>query len=167
MIVRIGIVIVVLAVLWVLGAINPAELPWQNRNFQIIGLTLLAFIIWSGIESRSRISPYSSLPEVVFTVALVISAVDSFVLELTVIQESYFFRWAGLGLFVLGIVSRVYASRKGILTYHRVGRIFLLIGLPVAFGSLLGLVLAVVAGIPIALREEFPVADYEAEEPAE
>ncbi len=167
MIVRIGVVILVLGVLWVLGAIDPGQLPWQNQDFQITGITLLAFIVWSGFESRMRDNLYSNLASVVFTVVLVISAVDSFLLELTVIREPFLIRWIGLGIFVLGAVLRIYSMQKDTLLHHRIGRILLLIGLPTALGSMFGLALASVAGIPAALREEFPLADSEIEEPVE
>ena len=153
MIIRLVLIIAVVAVLSVLGVINLEDLPWQSREFQVCGITVLIYLFWSAAESKFR-GGQGGLPYTVFYAVLLVSVVDSFLLQLTVYGSPWILRWAGAVLFTAGSVIRLAAFRHNSVRTLRLGRFCQLVGLPVAFGSIIGIVVALSAGIPGSIHEE-------------
>lgn len=153
MILRFFLVLVLVGLLWVLGAVDLEALPWNSIEFQVSGATVLVYLIWSAWESRYR-GGSASLPYAVFYSVLLVSAVDGFLLELTTWNSPWILRWTGLFIFTAGSGFRISAFRKESVSGLRLGRYLQLAGLPVALGSLAGLVLALVAGIPGSIHED-------------
>lgn len=153
-------VLVLIGVLWLLGIIDLQALPWHSVEFQICGITVLFYLFWSATESRYR-GGSSSLPYTVFYAVLLVSVVDSFLLELTAYGPPWILRWAGLVMFIAGSLTRLAAYRNGSVSHLRLGRYLQLAGLPVALGSIAGTVVAVAAGIPGSMHEELTLPDEE------
>jgi len=153
-------VLALIGVLWVLGIIDPSALPLHSRDFQICGATVLLYLFWSAAESKYR-GGSASLPYTVFYAVLLVSAVDSFLLELTTYGSPWVLRWAGLVLFACGSVMRLTAYRTRSVRRLRLGRYLQLAGLPVALGSIAGTVIALAAGIPGSINEELDRPDEE------
>lgn len=162
MIIRFVLIIAVIAVLSVLGVIHPEDLPWQSREFQVCGITVLIYLFWSAAESKFR-GGQGGLPYTVFYAVLLVSVVDSFLLQLTAYGSPWILRWAGAALFAAGSVIRLTAFRLNSVRALRLGRFCQLAGLPVAFGSIIGTVVALSAGIPGSIHEEINL-DTEMEE---
>ncbi|MFO8183138.1 MAG: hypothetical protein R6U39_03100 [Candidatus Aegiribacteria sp.] len=162
MILRFILVLVLVGVLWALGAVDLEALPWDSIEFQVSGATVLVYLIWSAWESRYR-GGSASLPYAVFYSVLLVSAVDGFLLELTSWSSPWILRWAGLLFFAAGSAFRIAAFRLESVSWLRFGRYLQLAGLPVALGSLAGLALALVAGVPGSIHEDldFPRPDEE------
>ena len=153
-------VLVLIALLWLTGLIDLEMLPYNSREFQVCGATVLLYLFWSAAESRYR-GGGSSLPYIVFYSVLLVAALDSFLLELTSYGPPWPLRWAGLLLFTAGSVVRLraYGVRSGKLL--RFGRYLQLAGLPVALGSIAGTAVAVFAGVPGSIHEELPPLEEE------
>lgn len=162
MIFRSILVLVLIGLLWALGAVDLRALPWNSIEFQVSGATVLAYLIWSAWESRYRVRS-ASLPYAVFYSVLLVSAVDGFLLELTTWGSPWILRWAGLFIFAAGSAFRISAFRLRSVAGLRLGRYLQLAGLPVALGSLAGLVLALVAGLPGSIHEELDLPGPEEE----
>lgn len=163
MVVRLGIVFVVLGALWILGAINLDNLPWDSQEFRVSSAAVVCYLFWSASESRSKTGGGSySTPYAVFYIVLLVSAVDSFLLRLTAYGPPWPLRWAGLVLFAAGSVVRLVAFRNRSSGLLRTGRLLQLAGLPVALGSIAGSATALLAGVPSALQETLePVEEVE------
>ena len=153
-------VLALIGVLWILGIIDPSALPLHSRDFQICGATVLLYLFWSAAESKYR-GGSASLPYIVFYAVLLVSAVDSFLLDLTTYGPPWFLRWAGVVLFTSGSILRLAAYRTRSLKHLRLGRYLQLAGLPVALGSVAGTVVAIAAGIPGSINEELDKSDDE------
>ncbi len=162
MIIKSVLIIAVIAVLSVLGVIHLEDLPWQSREFQVCGITVLIYLFWSAAESKFR-GGRGGLPYTVFYAVLLVSAVDSFLLQLTAYGSPWILRWTGAALFAAGSTIRLAAFRYNSVRALRLGRFCQLAGLPVAFGSIIGTVVALSAGIPGSLHEEINI-DTEMEE---
>jgi hypothetical protein len=153
-------VLALIGVLWLLGIIDPGALPLHSREFQLCGVTVLLYLFWSAAESKYR-GGSASLPYTVFYAVLLVSAIDSFLLELTTYGPPWILRWAGVVLFACGSTMRLAAYRAGSVRYLRFGRFLQLAGLPVALGSIAGTVVALAAGIPGSINEELDKPDDE------
>ncbi len=153
MIIRFVLIIAVIAVLSVLGVIHLEDLPWHSREFHVCGITVLVYLFWSATESKFR-GRQGGLPYTVFYAVLLVSVVDSFLLRLTAYSSPWILRWAGAVLFIAGSVIRIAAFKLNSVRLLRLGRYCQLAGLPVAFGSVIGTVVALSAGIPGSLHEE-------------
>ena len=153
-------ILALIGVLWLLGVIDPSALPLHSMDFQICGATVLLYLFWSAAESKYR-GGSSSLPYTVFYAVLLVSAVDSFLLELTTYGQPWVLRWTGLVLFACGSVMRLAAYRTRSVRHLRLGRYLQLAGLPVALGSIAGTVVALAAGIPGSINEELDRQDEE------
>lgn len=153
-------VLALIGLLWLLGIIDPETLPLHSKEFQLCGVTVLLYLFWSAAESKYR-GGSASLPYTVFYAVLLVSAVDSFLLELTTYGPPWFLRWAGLVLFASGSIMRLAAYRKRSMKHLRLGRYLQLAGLPVALGSIAGTVVAIAAGIPGSTKEELDQTDEE------
>ncbi|MCD4701456.1 MAG: hypothetical protein K8S24_06320 [Candidatus Aegiribacteria sp.] len=153
-------VLALIGVLWLLGIIDPGALPLHSREFQLSGVTVMLYLFWSAAESKYR-GGSSSLPYTVFYAVLLVSAVDSFLLGLTVYGPPWVLRWAGVVLFASGSIVRLAAYRIRSVRHLRWGRYLQLAGLPVALGSIAGTVVAIAAGIPGSINEEINKPDDE------
>jgi hypothetical protein len=153
-------ILVLIGMLWLLGVIDLETLPWHSNEFQICGVTVLLYLFWSASESKYR-GDSESLPYIVFYAVLLVSAVDSFLLELTTYDSLWILRWAGVVLFAAGSLIRVAAYRSRSVNNLRLGRYLQLAGLPVALGSITGTVVALAAGIPGSIHEELDRPDEE------
>lgn len=145
--------LVLLGLLWVLGVIDPGGLPWESQEFRVSGATVVVYLAWSALETVFR-RGRAGLPYAVFYSVLLVTALDSFLLEITTWSSPWSLRWIGLLLFAAGCVLRIRAFRLGSAGLLRTGRYLQLAGLPTALGSIAGLVLAAVAGIPGSIHEE-------------
>lgn len=153
-------ILALIGVLWLLGIIDLETLPWHSKEFQICGIAVLLYLFWSAAESKYR-GGSQSLPYTVFYAVLLVSAVDSFLLELTTYDSPWILRWAGLILFAAGSFIRLAAYRSRSVNNLRLGRYLQLAGLPVALGSIIGTVVALAAGIPGSIHEELDSQDEE------
>ncbi len=160
MILRSITVLALLAVLWLLGIIDPGALPLHSREFQICGAAVLIYLFWSAAESKYR-GGSASLPYTVFYAVLLVSVLDSFLLGLTTFGSPWLLRWTGLILFTFGSLMRLAAYRKRSASHLRLGRYLQLAGLPVALGSIAGTVVAMAAGIPGSINEGLDHLDEE------
>jgi len=164
MVIRLGIVLLVLGVLWILGAISLEDLPWDSQEFRISGATVVCYLLWSAWESKTRTGggEYST-PYTIFYIVLLVSAVDSFLLRMTTYGTPWPLRWAGLILFAAGCTIRVLAFRNRSVKMLRAGRLIQLAGLPVALGSIAGSGVAILAGVPSSLHENIEPVDEPAD----
>lgn len=153
MIVKSIFILAFIAALWVLGVIHLEDLPLGSQEFQVCGSTVLLYLIWSAAEANRR-TGQGGLPYLVFYVVLLVSAVDSFLLQLTTVTLPWSVRWAGVLLFAAGSFCRLAAFRRNRSDLLRFGRYLQLAGLPVALGSIVGLAVAAAAGIPGSIHEE-------------
>lgn len=149
-----------IGVLWLLGIIDPGALPLHSREFHLCGVIVLIYLFWSAAESKYR-GGSASLPYTVFYAVLLVSAIDSFLLELTTYGPPWILRWAGVVLFASGSTMRLAAYRARSVRYLRLGRFLQLAGLPVALGSIAGTVVALAAGVPGSINEELDKPDDE------
>lgn len=155
---RLGMIVVLLGVLWAIGAIHPEDLPWGSGDFQISGVTVLLYILWSASETRARAGGSSSpIPFAVLYAVLLVSAVDGFLLRLTTYEGPLPLRWGGAALFAAGSVVRLRAIGISDVRLLRIGRLLQIAGLPVSLGSIAGTVTAALLGVPGSIREELPV----------
>jgi hypothetical protein len=156
--VRLWSVALILAVLWVLGAIHPEDLPWDSNEFRVSGAAVAIYLAWSGAELRRRGGGQApALPFTVFYAVLLVSAVDSFLLRLTAFGGPWVLRWAGVLAFAAGSAMRLWSIGRGDVRLLRTGRLLQLAGLPVALGSIAGSAVGILVGLPGSLREELPV----------
>ncbi len=153
-------ILILIGVLWLLGIIDPGALPLHSREFQLCGATVLLYLFWSAAESKYR-GGSASLPYTVFYAVLLVSAIDSFLLDLTTYGPPWVLRWAGVVLFTFGSIVRLTAYRTRSVRQLRLGRYLQLAGLPVALGSIAGTVVAAAAGIPGSVNEELDKQDDE------
>lgn len=153
MIMRTLAALALIGLLWALDVIDLSSLPWDSQEFRAGGATVLVYLAWSAWESRYRRGSVGSAYAVFYAVLLV-TALDSFLLELTTWSEPSALRWAGLFVFAAGCGFRIQAYRSSSSGMLRTGRLLQLAGLPVALGSIAGLALAVLAGIPGSIHEE-------------
>lgn len=158
MLVRILILAAVIVLLAVAGIINLGDLPWQNHDFRASGAVVLLYLFWSLSEKRGGSEGLDPSRLAMYTVLLV-SAVDSFLLRITVWNGLYVLRYAGIALFAGGCVLRLTALAKGRQGMLRVGRVLQLIGLPVGLGSIAGTAVGAVPGAVVASKEALPVTD--------
>ncbi len=128
------------------GMLDLSTLPWRDGDFLASLATVLVYLLWSLFGDRE-----GSDRTGIYTVLLV-SAVDSFLLRLTVFPGLMFVRWAGVVLLAGGCVVRVMSPRSSGLL--RAGRIMQLSGLPLGFGTLAGLAVALFPGLVFALKED-------------
>ncbi len=148
--VRILMPLVVIAGLAYFGVIDLSLLPMDDPNFQATLATIGIYMLWSILESvrdtdSSRITLYA---------VLLVSALDTFLLELTNFSGHMYIRWAGVFLLVSGCLARLLALKTGNRTLLRLARIGQELGVALGLGSIAGTVIAVFPGIPSSLREE-------------
>lgn len=153
MVIRFVFVIALIAALWIFGIIHLEDLPWHSGEFQVCGVTVVLYLFWSAAESKLRAGD-GGFPYIVFYVVLLVSAIDSFLLQLTSYGPPWILRWTGVVLFTAGSVCRLGAFRRNSDKILRLGRFLQLAGLPVALGSIAGTVVAFAFGIPGSLHEE-------------
>jgi len=163
MLLRSLIVLALLAVLWLAGIIDLSTLPWDSPDFQVSGGTVLLYLLWSAAEMNRRRGT-DSLPYTVFYAVLLVSAVDGFLLEITTFGRPMLLRWAGLGLFAAGSASRLRSYSLNSVNLLRSGRYLQLAGLPLALGSISGIAVAALAGLPGSRHEVFADTEEGAEE---
>ncbi len=116
------------------------DLPWGDPDFQVTGATVLLYIAWSiagappggSGDTTSALGAYA---------VLAVSAVDGLLLELTPIPGDPMLRWAGPVIFAAGSIARLLQPRPP----RRQHRCAQLVGLPIGFSSIAGLVVAVIA----------------------
>jgi len=99
-------ILALIGILWLVGIIDLETLPWHSKEFQICGSTVLLFLIWSTSESKYRRNS-ANLPYTVFYAVLLVSVIDSFLLELTTFGPPWILRWTGLVLFAAGSFLRI------------------------------------------------------------
>jgi len=148
--VRILMPMAVIAGLAYFGVIDLSLLPMDDPNFQATLATIGIYMIWSVLESvrgtdSSRLTLYA---------VLLVSALDSFLLELTSFSGHMYLRWAGVALLFFGCLVRLLALKTGNTMLLRLGRIGQQLGVALGLGSIAGTVVAVFPGIPSSLREE-------------
>jgi len=150
---RILVLAVVVALLWATGLLE-LNLPWEDPVFQVSGVCVAVYLLWSLAEG-ARKRPGMNLSQLAMYVVLLVSALDSFVLDVTVFLSPLVLRWAGAVLLLAGCCLRlaaVYLSAPQALL--RAGRAMQLVGLPLGLGSLSGLVVGAVPGMVVALRTD-------------
>ena len=155
MLLRIVVLAALVAVLAFTGVIDLGGLPWHNRDFQASGSAVLIYMLWSVAENR-RGSQTLSISQMGLYAVLLVSAVDSLLLRLTVFNGCYLLRFVGSGILALGCILRLVAIRLGNITMLRTGRIMQLLGLSAGLGSIAGIIVGAVPGTISALREELP-----------
>jgi len=148
--VRILVPLAVIAGLAYFGIIDLSLLPMDDPNFQATLATVGIYMLWSILESvrdtdTSRITLYA---------VLLVSALDTFLLELTSFSGHMYIRWAGVLLLVSGCFVRLLALKTGNTMLLRLGRVGQDLGVALGLGSIAGTVVAVFPGIPSSLREE-------------
>jgi len=158
MLLRILILAAVVTVLAVAGVIDLSGLPWGDPDFRASGSIVLLYMLWSVAESRTG-SDALSLPRLGLYTVLLVSAVDSLLLRLTIFHGLFAVRYAGSAVFVIGGILRLVAFRRRSANLLRIGRMMQLIGLPAGFGSIAGLVIGIIPGSISALKEELPVVE--------
>lgn len=153
----------VVALLWATGLLE-LDLPWSDPLFAVSGVTVVVYLLWSLGEGGRR-RPGTDASQLAMYVVLLVSAVDSFLLELTIFESPLTVRWAGAALFFAGAGCRllaVYGSRSpGLLRW---GRVLQLVGLPLGLGSLAGTVVGALPGSIAAIRTDESSA-FESEDP--
>lgn len=148
--VRILLPLAVIAGLAFFGIIDLSLLPLEDPDFQATLATIGIYMIWSVLESgretnSSRITLYA---------VLLVSALDTFLLELTNFSGLMYLRWAGVFLLAAGCIARLLAIRSKnriLLRYGRIGQEF---GVALGLGSIAGVVISIFPGIPSSLKEE-------------
>jgi len=155
MLLRILILAAVVAVLAVAGVIDLSGLPWGNPDFRASGSIVLLYMLWSVVETRTG-SDTLGIPRLGLYTVLLVSAVDSLLLRLTIFHGLFAIRYAGSAVFAAGSILRLIAFRKRSENLLRIGRMMQLTGLPAGFGSVAGLVIGILPGSISALREELP-----------
>jgi hypothetical protein len=155
MLLRILVLAAVVAVLAVAGVIDLSGLPWGDPDFRASGSIVLLYMLWSVTETRTG-SDALSLPRLGLYTVLLVSAVDSLLLRLTIFHGLFMVRYAGSAVFATGSILRFIAFKKGSGSLLRVGRIMQLTGLPAGFGSVAGLIIGILPGSISALKESLP-----------
>jgi hypothetical protein len=143
----------VVALLWATGLLE-LNLPWSDPLFVVSGVTVAAYLLWSLAEGARR-RPGTDPSQLAMYVVLLVSAVDAFLLEITLFESPLAIRWAGAVLFAAGAGARlaaVYGGPKPALL--RWGRVLQLVGLPLGVGSLAGAAVGAVPGTVAALRTD-------------
>jgi hypothetical protein len=158
MLIRFVILAAVIAVLALAGLIDLGGLPWESNDFRASGVTVLLYLFWSLTESRGGIDGMDPSRLAMYTVLLV-SAVDSFLLRITVWEGLYILRFAGVAIFAAGSILRLTSGSSGRPGMLRAGRILQLVGLPAGLGSVAGVLVGAVPGTVAALREDQPEAE--------
>jgi hypothetical protein len=138
--------VAVVALLALTGMVDLSILPWRSGDFQASLATVFVYLLWSASGDRE-----GSDRTGIYTVLLV-SAVDSFLLRLAVFQGLLFLRWAGVVILIAGCALRTIARRSSGLL--RAARVMQLAGLPLGFGTLAGLAVALFPGLVFALKED-------------
>ena len=167
---RILILGLVVALLWATGMLE-LNLPWNDSVFQVTGISVLIYLLWSLAEG-SRRRPGLNAPQLAMYVVLLVSAADSFVLSLTLFTSPMALRWAGAALLAAGSGLRLAAAYSSTSpAMLRAGRALQVIGLPLGLGSLAGLAVGVVPAMVVSVRADesgsFVTKDDDREEPAE
>lgn len=133
---------VFLAALRLAGLIT-FDLPWGDTGFQVTGATTILYLVWTmtGRSGASHDGGTGGAAAMARYAVLLVSAVDGLLLELTPIPGPAWVRWAGPAAFAagaaIGIVRREGSSRPA--------EVLRLLGLAAGFGSIAGMVVAVVA----------------------
>lgn len=141
------------ALLWATGLLE-LNLPWDDPVFRVSGASVVVYLLWSLAEG-ARKRPGMNLPQLAMYVVLLVSALDSFVLDVTVFLSPLVLRWAGAVLLLAGCSVRlaaIYLAAPQALL--KAGRAMQLVGLPLGLGSLSGLVVGAVPGMVVALRTD-------------
>ena len=143
----------VVALLWATGLLE-LNLPWDDPVFQVSGASVAVYLLWSLWEG-SRKRPGMNLSQLAMYVVLLVSALDSFILDVTVFLSPLALRWAGVVLLLAGCSLRLAAVYLAApLALLKAGRAMQLVGLPLGLGSLSGLAVGAVPGMLVALRTD-------------
>lgn len=143
----------VVALLWATGLLE-LDLPWGDPVFQVSGVCVAVYLLWSLAEG-ARKRPGTDASQLAMYVVLLVSAVDSFVLDITVFTSPLVLRWAGALLLLAGCTARlaaVYGPAPG--RSLKAGRALQVTGLPLGLGSLAGLVVGALPAMVVALRTD-------------
>ncbi len=143
----------VVALLWATGLLE-LNLPWADPVFQVSGACVAVYLLWSLTEG-GRKRPGTTRSQLAMYVVLLVSALDSFVLDITVFVQPLPLRWVGAVLLLAGCALRlaaVYGSTSKLLL--RAGRAMQLVGLPLGLGSVSGLAVGAVPGMVVALKSD-------------
>ena len=147
---RILLPLAVIAGLAFFGIIDLSLLPMDDPDFQATLATIGIYMIWSVLESgretnSSRITLYA---------VLLVSALDTFLLELTNFSGLMYLRWTGVALLTTGCTARLLALRSGNAMFLRYGRVGQELGIALGLGSIIGTVIAIFPGIQSSLKED-------------
>lgn len=147
---RILLPLAVIAGLAFFGIIDLSLLPMDDPDFQATLATIGIYMLWSVLESgretnSSRITLYA---------VLLVSALDTFLLELTNFSGLMYLRWIGVALLTFGCTARLLALRSGKAMFLRYGRIGQELGIALGLGSIIGTVIAIFPGIQSSLKED-------------
>ena len=149
-IVRILVPLLVIVVLAVLGIIDLSILPMHDPDFQVTLATVAVYMVWSVFEDKTE----ANSSRITLYAILLVSALDSFLLNLTAFTNPVFIRWSGVLFLFAGCALRLIALRSKNLQFLRYGRILQGFGIATGLGSIAGVVIAIFPGIPSALKED-------------
>jgi hypothetical protein len=138
---------ILLALVAVLAAMGVLRLPWGDPVFQVSGATVLVYMIWSVLAGARCACSGRSPARLCLYAVLLVSAVDSFLLRLTVVDGLIPLRWAGTALLAAGCTFGLLPRRSS----SRYAPAMQLIGLAIGLGSAAGAACAVLASV-IALK---------------
>ncbi|MCK5785969.1 MAG: hypothetical protein KAH54_05350 [Candidatus Sabulitectum sp.] len=147
--VRILLPLAVIAGLAFFGVIDLSILPMEDPNFQVTLATIGIYMIWSVLESSTE----TNSSRITLYAVLLVSALDTFLLELTNFPGLMFLRWTGVFLLTSGCIARLLALRSENTKFLRYGRIGQELGIALGLGSVAGTVVAIFPGIPSSLKE--------------
>ena len=136
------------------------NLPLDDPDFQVSGAIVLLYLIWSAQES-SYGRREMNLSMIGLYATLLVSVLDSFLIRATVFhilfgRQLILVRWVGVIVFLTGFIMRWIAVRKSSKKLLTAGRIWQLIGIPSALGSIAGLVVGCIPGVLSARYEQLP-----------
>ncbi len=141
-VIRLAAFVVFLAALRLAGLIT-FDLPWGDTGFQVTGATTLLYLAWSlaGPREAPPAGGAGGTAGMARYAVLLVSAVDGLLLDLTPIPGPGWIRWAGPASFAAGAALGM-ARREG---SSRAAEALRLCGLATGFGSIAGVVTAVIA----------------------
>ncbi|MBD3369800.1 hypothetical protein GF402_05485 [Candidatus Fermentibacteria bacterium] len=138
-----------MAALTALGALGFFGLPWSDQSFQVSALSVGVYFFWSLLQRRES-ERRMDLANGVTYMVLLISVLDGFLVEMTVFDDTWWLRWAGLGILSAGVGWCMVDHER---VPHYVGRVLLLMGFPLGLGSISGAIAGALAAILILMME--------------